>query len=173
MNSSRVYTDVFLIVQRTPPNIRGAINLPWLTSSPSKHSLTQWEWNLSQAIASSFAEITALFLAMKQFSTLGSVETFIWKKPAFVLLRGVGLEFKPNPIYLIAPATRTQEWRILPLFTTWQGAELHKIDCLQEKREIWLYMTYSSSRLVAFLALLGYTFGCCCIFKNIFLFKWE
>lgn len=61
----------------------------------------------------------ALFLAMKQFSTRGPVETLIWKKPAFVLWRSVGLEFKPNPINLIAPATWPQEW-ILPLFATWQ-----------------------------------------------------
>lgn len=70
---------------------------------------------------------------MKQFSTCGTVGTLIWKKPAFVLLRDVGVEFKPSPINLISPATRSQEWRILPLFATWQRAELLKIYCLQER----------------------------------------
>lgn len=75
---------------------------------------------------------------MKQFSTSSTVETLIWKKPAFVLLRSVGLEFKPNPINLIAPATWSQEWRILPLFATWHRAELLEIYCLP-KRNMTLY----------------------------------
>lgn len=68
------------------------------------------------------------------------METLLWKKPTFVFSGGIGLEFKPNPISLIAPATWPQEGRILPLFVTWLEVgggewreELLEARCLKEE----------------------------------------